>query len=173
MGGLHDEIVFPTQIKADVQSHEITQKSKPHPKLRLFYYVANRCVYLAESDGCASGVSCSLFTIPLARVSQDVSWGGVGLASTDRLPMLVRILLVHLEVSSATGRKATGADLGRILYSRISCQLDAHSSLIAASLAILLFATAPEEFRVPECTTTIKAAGLSEPHCWGITLPNS
>ena len=46
-------------------------------------------------------------------------------------------------------------------------QLDARSSLIAAALAILLVAMAPEEFGV------IEAAGLSEPHRWGIILPNS
>ena len=31
--------------------------------------------------------------------------------------------------------------LGRVLHSRVSCQLDAHSSLIAAALAVLLIAT--------------------------------
>jgi len=39
-----------------------------------------------------------------------LSWYGVGLASADRLPVVVRILLVQSEVSSATRRKATGAD---------------------------------------------------------------
>ena len=63
--------------------------------------------------------------------------------------------------------------LRRIFNSQIVEQLDARSSLIAAALAILLIATAPEEFGVPECTTTIEAAGLSEPHRWGIILPNS
>ena len=63
--------------------------------------------------------------------------------------------------------------LGRVFHCRISCQLDAHSSLIAAALAVLLIATAPEEFGVPECTTTLEAAGLCGPHRWGIILPNS
>ena len=63
--------------------------------------------------------------------------------------------------------------LRRVLHCRISCQLDAHSSLIAAALAVLLIATAPEEFRVPECTTTLEAAALCGPHRWGINLPNS
>ena len=49
--------------------------------------------------------------------------------------------------------------LRRVFHCRISCQLDAHSSLIAAALAVLLIATAPEEFGVPECTTTLEAAG--------------
>ena len=39
-----------------------------------------------------------------------LSWYGVGLASADRLPVVVRIPLVHSGVSSATRRKATGAD---------------------------------------------------------------
>ena len=39
--------------------------------------------------------------------------------------------------------------------------------LIAAILAVLLIATAPEEFGIPECTTTVEAAGLDGPHRWG------
>jgi len=46
----------------------------------------------------------------------------------------------------------------------------------AASLlqffAVLLIATAPEEFGVPECTNTMEAAGLEGPHRWDIILPN-
>jgi len=63
--------------------------------------------------------------------------------------------------------------LGRVFHCRISCQLDAHSNLIAAALAVPLIATAPEEFGVPECTTTLEAAGLCGAHRWGIILPNS
>ena len=59
----------------------------------------------------------------------------------------------------------------RVFHCRISCQLDAYSSLIAAALAVLLIATAPEEFGAPECTTTLEAAGLCGPHRWGIILP--
>ena len=51
--------------------------------------------------------------------------------------------------------------------------LDAQSSLVAGALAALLIATAPEEFGIPDCTTTIEAAGLSGAHRWGIILPNS
>ena len=36
-----------------------------------------------------------------------------------------------------------------------------------------MIATAPEEFGIPECTTTVEAAGLDGPHRWGIILPNS
>ena len=39
--------------------------------------------------------------------------------------------------------------LGRVLHSRVSCQLDAHSSLIAAALAVLLIATAPDRVWSP------------------------
>ena len=44
---------------------------------------------------------------------------------------------------------------------------------MSAILAVLLIATAPEEFGIPECTATIEAAGLDGPHRWGIILPNS
>ena len=44
---------------------------------------------------------------------------------------------------------------------------------MSAILAVLLIATAPEEFGILECTTTIEAAGLDGPHRWGIILPNS
>ena len=47
------------------------------------------------------------------------------------------------------------------------------SCLISAILAVLLIPTAPEEFGIPECTTTVEAAGLDGPHRWGIILPNS
>ena len=63
--------------------------------------------------------------------------------------------------------------LQRLFTNDILCKLDARSSLIAGALAALLIATAPEEFGIPECTTTIEAAGLSGAHRWGIILPNS
>ena len=63
--------------------------------------------------------------------------------------------------------------LQRLFTNQIIQKLDARSSLIAGALATLLIATAPEEFGIPECTTTIEAAGLSGPHRWGIILPNS
>ena len=43
----------------------------------------------------------------------------------------------------------------------------------AAVLSVLLIATAPEEFGIPECTNTLEAAGLEGPHRWGIIIPNS
>ena len=39
--------------------------------------------------------------------------------------------------------------------------------------AVLLIATAPEEFGIPECTTTVEAVGLDGSHRWDIVLPNS
>ena len=51
--------------------------------------------------------------------------------------------------------------------------VDLCSGLVAAALATLLIATAPEEFTMPECTDTVEAAGLSGPHRWGLILPNS
>ena len=61
----------------------------------------------------------------------------------------------------------------RLFDPRTLNQINAGSSLIAAILAVLLIATAPEEFGVPECTNTMEAAGLEGPHRWGIILPNS
>ena len=61
----------------------------------------------------------------------------------------------------------------RLFTEQVLRMLDARSSLIAGALAALLIATAPEEFGIPECTTTIEAAGLSGVHRWGIILPNS
>ena len=63
--------------------------------------------------------------------------------------------------------------LQRLFTNQIIQKLDARSSLIAGALATLLIATAPEEFGIPECTTTIEAAGLGGSHRWGIILPNS
>ena len=63
--------------------------------------------------------------------------------------------------------------LVRLFDPRTLNQINAGSSLIAAVLAVLLIATAPEEFGVPECTNTMEAAGLEGPHRWGIILPNS
>ena len=61
----------------------------------------------------------------------------------------------------------------RLFTEQVLQMLDARSSLVAGALAALLIATAPEEFGIPECTTTIEAAGLSGAHRWGIILPNS
>ena len=63
--------------------------------------------------------------------------------------------------------------LARLLDQRTLNQINVGSSLIAAVLAVLLIATAPEEFGIPECTSTMEAAGLEGPHRWGIILPNS
>ena len=63
--------------------------------------------------------------------------------------------------------------LARLLDKRTLSQINVSSSLIAAVLAVLLIATAPEEFGVPECTNTLEAAGLEGSHRWGIILPNS
>ena len=63
--------------------------------------------------------------------------------------------------------------LSRLFTVRVLQVLDVRSSLVAGALATLLIATAPEEFGVPECTTTVEAAGLSGAHRWGIIFPNS
>ena len=61
----------------------------------------------------------------------------------------------------------------RLFTEQVLQVLDVRSSLVAGALATLLIATAPEEFGVPECITTVEAAGLSGAHRWGIILPNS
>jgi hypothetical protein len=58
--------------------------------------------------------------------------------------------------------------LARLLDQPTLNQINVGSSLIAAVLAVLLIATAPEEFEVSECTSTLEAAGLESPHRWGI-----
>ena len=63
--------------------------------------------------------------------------------------------------------------LGRLFDLPMLCHLDVNSSLIATALAVMLIATAPEEFGIPECTDTMEAAGLAGPHRWGVILPNS
>ena len=63
--------------------------------------------------------------------------------------------------------------LGRLFDENTLSRINYDSCLIAALLAVLMIATAPEEFGIPECTTTLEAAGLEGPHRWGIILPNS
>ena len=61
----------------------------------------------------------------------------------------------------------------RLFSEETLSHLNVKSCLISAILAVLLIATAPEEFGVPECTTMVEAAGLDGPHRWNIILPNS
>ena len=63
--------------------------------------------------------------------------------------------------------------LSRILDDTTIFKLNYESGLIAAAVTVMLKATAPEEFGIPECSTTLDAAGLEGPHRWGIILPNS
>ena len=51
--------------------------------------------------------------------------------------------------------------LARLLDQRTLSQINVSSSLIAAVLAVLLIATAPEEFGVPECTNTGRTERLT------------
>ena len=63
--------------------------------------------------------------------------------------------------------------LVRLLGASTMSRIDLRSGLNAAALALILIATLPEEFWVPECTDTLEAADLSGPHRWGLILPNS
>ena len=69
--------------------------------------------------------------------------------------------------------KRLPTSLLRLFSEETLSHLNVKSCLISAILAVLLIATAPEEFGIPECTTTVEAAGLDGPHRWGIILPNS
>ena len=46
-------------------------------------------------------------------------------------------------------------------------------TLVTTHLTVMLIATAPEEFGLPECADTVEAAGLKGHHRWGVILPNS
>ena len=50
--------------------------------------------------------------------------------------------------------------LARLFSEETLSHLNVASCLISAMQAVLLIATAPEEFGIPECTTTVEAAGL-------------
>ena len=65
------------------------------------------------------------------------------------------------------------ASLGRLFDKQTLRHLNVGSSLVVAVLSVLLIATAPEEFGIPECTDTLEAAGLEGPPRWGIILLNS
>ena len=98
-------------------------------------------------------------------------------ASQDSDSDIARLLQLgkapHSGVWTRTPAQGLPLSLVRLFDPRTLNQINAGSSLIAAVLAVLLIATAPEEFGVPECTNTMEAAGLEGPHRWGIILPNS
>ena len=75
--------------------------------------------------------------------------------------------------TAATTTQHLPTSLARLFSEETLSHLNVASCLISAILAVLLIATAPEEFGIPECTTTVEAAGLDGPHRWGIILPNS
>ena len=98
-------------------------------------------------------------------------------ASQDSDSDIARLLQLgkepHSGVWTRTPAQGLPLSLARLFDPRTLNQINAGSSLIAAVLAVLLIATAPEEFAMPECTNTMEAAGLEGPHRWGIILPNS
>ena len=75
--------------------------------------------------------------------------------------------------TASTSPQHLPVSLARLFDEETLSHLNVGSCLISAILAVLLIATAPEEFGIPECTTTVEAAGLEGPHRWGIILPNS
>ena len=98
--------------------------------------------------------------------------------SQDNDSEVARLLNLRQVPHTRTWVRATTAQqlpisLARLLSEETLGHLNVQSCLISAILAVLLIATAQEEFGIPECTTTIEAAGLDGPHRWGIILPNS
>ena len=95
-------------------------------------------------------------------------------ASQDSDSDIARLLQLgkapHSGVWTRTPVQGLPLSLARLFDPRTLNQINAGSSLIAAVLAVLMIATAPEEFGVPECTNTMEAAGLEGPHRWGIIL---
>ena len=73
--------------------------------------------------------------------------------------------------TAATTTQHLPTSLARLFSEETLSHLSVASCLVSAILAVLLIATAPEEFGIPECVTTVEAAGLDGPHRWGIILP--
>ena len=68
-------------------------------------------------------------------------------------------------------RRCTGKK--RLIDPHSLGHLNLHSSLVVAALSVMLVATAPGEFGVPECIDTLEAAGLNAHTDGGLILPNS
>ena len=115
--------------------------------------------------------------LPPARLASLVGllWPDASQDSDSDIARLLRLgKAPHSGVWTTTApTQELPLSLARLLDQRTLNQINVGSSLIAAVLAVLLIATAPEEFGVPECTSTLEAAGLEGPHRWGIILPNS
>ena len=95
------------------------------------------------------------------------------LGSMESNVMAGRALFGCLQLPESVPIQQPPISLARLLDQRTLSQINVGNSLIAAVLADLLIATAPEEFGVPECTNALEAAGLEGSHRWGIILPNS
>ena len=115
--------------------------------------------------------------LPPARLASLVGllWPDASQDSDSDIARLLRLgKAPHSGVWTTTApTQELPLSLARLLDQRTLNQINVGSSLIAAVLAVLLIATAPEEFGIPECTSTMEAAGLEGPHRWGIILPNS
>ena len=114
--------------------------------------------------------------LPPARLASLVGqlWPDASQDSDSDIARLLRLgKAPHSGVWTSEPTQELPLSLLRLLDQRTLNQINVGSRLIAAILAVLLIATAPEEFGVPECTSTMEAAGLEGPHRWGIILPNS
>ena len=99
--------------------------------------------------------------LPPARIAALVAllWPDASQDSESDIACLLRIgQLPH------TGIWATSMqEQMRLFDKKTLSQINVGSSLVAAILAVLMIATAPDEFGIPECTTTLEAAGLAGP----------
>ena len=95
-------------------------------------------------------------------------------AESDLACVLKRGQKLHQGIwTSQSRREDLPISVSRIFDDDTITRLNYESGLVAAAVTVMLIATAPEEFGIPECATTLAAAGLEGPHRWGIILPNS
>ena len=106
--------------------------------------------------------------LPPARLTKLIAllWPD---ASQDNDSEMARLLNLGQAPHTGTWVTATTVQhlpisLARLFSEETLSHLNVESCLISAILAVLLIATAPEEFGIPECTTAIEAAGLDGPH---------
>ena len=115
--------------------------------------------------------------LPPARLTQLIAllWPDASQNNDSDVAYLLKVgQAPHTGVwTAATTIQHLPTSLARLFSDETLRHLNVTSCLISAILAVLLIATAPEEFGIPECTTTVEAAGLDGPHRWGIMLPNS
>ena len=126
----------------------LTTNIHKYVSIKLFVQVFKRMAWIPSSFS-QNGDSDLAYILKLGRKPHQGVW--IPPASTTVLPI----------------------SLSRVFDDDTIARLNYDSGLVAAAVTALLIATAPDEFGIPECATTLAAAGLEGPHRWGIILPNS